>query len=116
MRQTRGSPAGVAGLCAGWVGGDNDTSGPVNAAGHRRRLRAAIGTGRDDDGVMTRPDEVEQFLSCDHRVRCDLRAHQLTIPSRSGSSTLWILLVIPHRFQRTALTLCGRIGCIAGPR
>ncbi len=74
--------AGVAGLRAGGVGGDNETSGLVDAARHRRGLRAAVGTCRDDDGVMTGPDEVEQFISGDHGVRCDLRAHQLTIPSR----------------------------------
>jgi hypothetical protein len=29
---------------------------------------------------MTGPDEVEQFISADHGVRGDLRAHQPTIP------------------------------------
>jgi hypothetical protein len=74
-------PAGIAGLRASRVGGDNETSGLVNAARHRRRLRAATGTGRDDDGVVTRPDELEQLISGNHGIRCDLRIHQLTIPS-----------------------------------
>jgi hypothetical protein len=30
------------------------------------------------------PGEVEQFFSGDHGVRGDLRAHPLTIPSRSA--------------------------------
>src|SRR5581483_4530535 len=48
---------------------------------HRRRLRPAVGTCRHDDGVVPGPDEVEQLVSGDNRVRCDLGTHPFTVPS-----------------------------------
>src|SRR2546423_13842997 len=70
---------GVACLGASRVRRGHDPALGIDAAGDRRRLRPPVGPGRDHDGVVPGPDEVEQFISRDCGVDRDLGAHATTV-------------------------------------
>jgi PucR family transcriptional regulator, purine catabolism regulatory protein len=69
-------PTRVPGLGPLRVGGHDDPALGVHPAGHRGRLRAPVGPGGDDDGVVAGPDEVEEFIPAHGGVGRDLWAHR----------------------------------------